>query len=72
MKKNGLRGLVQALVMFVMITSSSIIFAATDANHPGFRVEGRFLYDNQGEKTILYGINKMVVWMDKDGQPSFS
>ncbi len=72
MKKNGLRGLVLALVMFVMITSSSIIFAATDVNHPGFRVEGRFLYDSQGEKTILYGINKMVVWMDKDGQPSFS
>lgn len=72
MKKHYLLGLVLAIFMSVMITNGSDIFAATDVNHPGFRVENRFLYDNQGEKTILYGINKMVVWMDKDGQPSFS
>jgi hypothetical protein len=46
--------------------------AATDTVYPGFRVEGRFLYDNLGEKVILYGINKMIVWTDKDGIPSYS
>lgn len=46
--------------------------AAVDSTHPGFRVEGRFLYDNTGEKVILYGVNKMCIWTDKDGVPSFS
>nr|WP_302597529.1 X2-like carbohydrate binding domain-containing protein [uncultured Cellulosilyticum sp.] len=72
MKKHGFLGLFFALFMSVIMLNSTSILAATDVNHPGFRVEGRFLYDNQGEKTILYGINKMVVWMDKDGDPSFS
>jgi mannan endo-1,4-beta-mannosidase len=47
-------------------------YAAVDTTHPGFRVEGRFLYDNTGEKVILYGVNKMCIWMDKDGVPTFS
>lgn len=44
--------------------------AATD-NYPGFKVDGRFLYDKYGEKVILVGVNKMVIWMDIDGLPSF-
>ncbi len=71
MRKHKLVGLFLVFVMSLMFTSN-FIFAAVDKTHPGFRVEGRFLYDNQGEKTILYGINKMIVWMDKDGDPSFS
>ncbi|SFU75946.1 mannan endo-1,4-beta-mannosidase [Clostridium sp. DSM 8431] len=69
-KKHFLLGLFCAL-LFVLIVPSKAAFAATDETHPGFRVDGRFLYDNQGEKTVLYGINKMVVWQDKDGDPSF-
>lgn len=72
MKKHSFLGLFFALFMSMLLVNNYNVFAATDVNHPGFRVEGRFLYDNQGEKTILYGINKMVVWMDKDGDPSFS
>lgn len=72
MKKKNVLGMFLALFLSVMLVSTPSIFAATDSNHPGFRVEGRFLYDHEGEKTILYGINKMVVWMDKDGDPSFS
>jgi mannan endo-1,4-beta-mannosidase len=57
--------------MFLLLSSGQAVSAA-DSQYPGFRVEGRFLYDNQGEKVILYGINKMIVWTDKDGIPSYS
>lgn len=35
---------------------------------PGFRVVGRHLYDRCGEKVILRGINKMIVWTDIEGE----
>ncbi|MBN2802511.1 MAG: cellulase family glycosylhydrolase [Deltaproteobacteria bacterium] len=38
-----------------------------EANHPGYRVKGRFLYDRCDEKVILRGVNKMTVWQDKAG-----
>lgn len=60
------------LVLFILPAAVNPSLAATDSAHPGFRVEGRFLYDNTGEKVILYGVNKMAIWMDKDGDPSFS
>jgi mannan endo-1,4-beta-mannosidase len=44
---------------------------AVDEQYPGFRVKGRFLYDKDGEKTILYGVNKMIIWTDIDGVPSY-
>ena len=72
MRKQSFLGMFFVLFLSVIVGSSTNLFAATDSTHPGFRVEGRFLYDSQGEKTILYGINKMVVWMDKDGDPAFS
>lgn len=70
-KRHFLLGLFTAIFLALAISTGTSASAAVDATHPGFRVEGRFLYDNQGEKTILYGINKMVVWQDKDGDPSF-
>lgn len=70
MKKRLL--LLPFLAMLFFISLSIPISAEVDETHPGFRVEGRFLYDNAGEKVILYGINKMIIWMDKDGDPSFS
>ncbi len=39
--------------------------------HPGFHVEGRFLYDRCGEQVVLRGINKMIYWVDIDGLPSY-
>ncbi len=71
MKKRNL--FFSALVVFLfLLLPFGQAMAAADPEHPGFRVEGRFLYDNQGEKVILYGINKMIVWTDKDGIPSYS
>ena len=69
--KHLLVGLFSALFFALISLSSTSAFAATDETHPGFKVKGRFLYDVNDEKTILYGINKMIVWMDKDGDPSF-
>ncbi|WP_242855688.1 discoidin domain-containing protein [Ruminiclostridium josui] len=65
------------LYLIVSLLVAMFIFpmtvnAAIDSTHPGFRVEGRFLYDNTGEKVILYGVNKMCIWTDKDGVPSFA
>ena len=53
--------------MFCMIPLTNLL--ATD--HPGFYVQGRHLYDKCGEKVVLRGINKMIIWRDKDGDPSF-
>jgi mannan endo-1,4-beta-mannosidase len=36
----------------------------------GFHVVGRHLYDRCGERVVLRGINKMIIWMDIDGEPS--
>ncbi|MBF0443612.1 MAG: cellulase family glycosylhydrolase, partial [Oligoflexales bacterium] len=41
------------------------------------KVSGRFLYDSCGEKVILRGFNKMVVWEDwtgvpRDGMPAYT
>jgi mannan endo-1,4-beta-mannosidase len=41
------------------------------ADLPPFTVEGRFLYDGCGELVVLRGVNKMVIWTDRDGDPAF-
>ncbi|SET19968.1 X2-like carbohydrate binding domain-containing protein [[Clostridium] polysaccharolyticum] len=71
MKKRCYLAILAALFFFIIAPDVSGVKAATDKNHPGFRVEGRFLYDNQGEKVTLYGLNKMCTWTDKDGDPAF-
>jgi mannan endo-1,4-beta-mannosidase len=38
---------------------------------PGFRVQGRHLYDRYGNKVILVGVNKMVIYTNRTGIPSF-
>ncbi len=49
----------------------SLPLQAQSGQYPGFRVEGRHLYDRFGNKVILYGINKMVIYTDRDGIPAF-
>lgn len=71
MKKRLYLAVLVAFLAFMVIPDAKGINAATDATHPGFYVKGRFLYDNQGEKVTLYGLNKMCTWTDKDGDPSF-
>lgn len=54
--------------------------AASDAGQPQsatMRVEGRFLFDTCGEKVVMRGVNKMVVWVDwegtaRDGMPMYT
>jgi mannan endo-1,4-beta-mannosidase len=48
-----------------------ICFLAAAQQYPGYRVQGRHLYDNQGERVVLVGVNKMICWTDIDGIPSY-
>jgi mannan endo-1,4-beta-mannosidase len=41
-----------------------------DADAGGFHVLGRHLYDRCGERVVLRGVNKMIIWTDIDGVPS--
>jgi hypothetical protein len=41
-----------------------------DADAGGFHVLGRHLYDRCGERVVLRGVNKMIIWTDIDGDPS--
>ncbi|HEY8464448.1 MAG TPA: cellulose binding domain-containing protein [Bacillota bacterium] len=69
-----MKRLLLALLIFASIGSmlAAIDFqAAAEENYPGFRVKGRFLYDKYGVKVILVGVNKMVIWTDIDGLPSY-
>ena len=42
-----------------------------DWQPPGFHVRGREILDRLGEPVLLRGVNKMNVWMDRDGSESF-
>jgi mannan endo-1,4-beta-mannosidase len=47
--------------------------AGGSSNLPGFRVQGRHLYDRCGVKVVLRGVNEMIVWSGgKDGVPEFA
>lgn len=65
MKHRLFAGLALATVLGAAATCVS--GEATD----GFQVVGRHLYDRCGERVVLRGVNKMVIWMDRDGIPSF-
>ena len=36
--------------------------------HPGFFVNGRYIYDSCGEEVVLRGVNKMITWTDREGK----
>ncbi|MEI7541688.1 MAG: glycoside hydrolase family 3 C-terminal domain-containing protein [bacterium] len=46
--------------------------ASTATKYSGLQVKGRHIYDSNEEKLVIRGVNKMVVWLDPDGIPSFS
>ncbi|MBN2444993.1 MAG: discoidin domain-containing protein [Spirochaetales bacterium] len=56
---------------FVILFILCLCLQGFSQTYPGFRVQGRFLYDNTGEKVILVGVNKMIIWTDIDGVPSY-
>ncbi|MDF1514632.1 MAG: cellulase family glycosylhydrolase, partial [Anaerolineae bacterium] len=56
--------------VLILITVPDTLLAQND-DLPGFRVEGRHLYDRLGNKVILVGVNKMVIYTDRDGMPAF-
>ncbi len=60
--------IVLSVILMLAATLPTFVFA--EDNYPGFRVKGRFLYDKDGEKVILYGVNEMSIWGDIDGDKS--
>lgn len=57
---------------FLLLTTGVLPTTAQSGQYPGFRVEGRHLYDRSGNQVILVGVNKMVIYMDRDGIPAFA
>lgn len=57
-------------ILFLLL--ASLPLAATPPAEPRFYLEGRHLYDRCGERVVLRGVNKMTVWTDPDGIPSFA
>jgi len=53
------------LLVFIFIFN----FRGFNQDYPGFRVEGRFLYDACGEKIILRGVSNPNIWFEKNGIP---
>ena len=70
--KRASSGLVVALLAAVVAgeVSSSQPVAPKALVSDGFYVDGRHLYDRCGERVVLRGVNKMIIWMDIDGVPS--
>ncbi|MBN2807548.1 MAG: cellulase family glycosylhydrolase [Prolixibacteraceae bacterium] len=53
--------------LFVLSLTSLTVFSQDEL--PGFRVDGRFLYDACGEKVILRGVSNPNIWFEKNGIP---
>jgi len=65
------------LVTLLTITMIVSLFAVLNlqlnaqAAYSGFKVNGRFLNDMNGDRFIPVGLNKMIIWTDIDGIPSY-
>ena len=66
--------------LFLIVLLSVLILVSCDKDNPSspdeessgtFKVEGRFLYDSEGEKVILRGVNKMIYYRDPTGVKSY-
>lgn len=55
------------IAVILLLAAALPSFVHAEDKYPGFRVQGRFLYDKDGEKVIPYGINEMSIWGDIDG-----
>ncbi|MDQ2087777.1 discoidin domain-containing protein [Herbivorax sp. ANBcel31] len=62
--------LVMAIIISLVACLPTIISA--ESRYPGFRVQGRHLYDNTGEKVVLYGPNVMTIWGEVSGEKTFA
>ncbi|MBD3393473.1 MAG: cellulase family glycosylhydrolase, partial [Chitinivibrionales bacterium] len=68
--RNGGKGMRISFLMCLVVLL--LARPKTHADYSGFHVDGRHLYDPCGNKVVLRGVNKMVVWNDIDCAPSCS
>ncbi len=52
------------LIPLLLLFLSGALHAA---ELPGYRVQGRFLYDRCGQKVVLRGVNEMTTWTSRSG-----
>jgi mannan endo-1,4-beta-mannosidase len=57
------------LLLFLAV--SVFYSCAKSQEYTGFKVSGRYLYDNCGEMVILRGISNPNIWFEKTGTPRF-
>ena len=59
-------------IIFLLLILLVLSFNTFSQEHPGFKVEGRYLYDKCGEKVILRGINNPNIWFERNGNPRYA
>jgi len=62
---------VAVVVAACILTHPTSVTAQVPDDFDGLRIEGRHLYDAFGNKIVLVGVNKMVIYTDRDGIPAF-
>lgn len=72
MKKKWLNNTLRYILLITYLVVPFLSVSAQTSDLPGFRVQGRHLYDRFDNKVVLVGVNKMVIWTDRDGLPSFT
>ncbi|MDA3929155.1 MAG: cellulase family glycosylhydrolase [Prolixibacteraceae bacterium] len=55
--------------ILVLVFTFLVALYGFSQEYSGFKVEGRFLYDQCGEKVILRGVSNPNIWFEKNGIP---
>lgn len=58
-------------ILLLFLAVSVFYSCAKSQDYNGFKVSGRYLYDNCGEKVILRGISNPNIWFEKTGSTHF-
>lgn len=59
-------------IFLIIVTILVFVFKANAEEYAGFKVKGRFLYDNCGEKVILRGVSNPNIWFEHNGLPQMT
>ena len=69
--KNRLAKKISGFMCLVMLLSLIVSLSPSQASQSTFYVQGRYLYDFQGNKVTLIGANAMLIYWDTHGNQSY-